>query len=152
MQTQESKHKKKLERVLLGPTEQDLKQWLLSIEQLKPYAAQFEDAKVTGETMLAITSEEALADCGVSIDAEVDRYCLLLNLARVRAHAREQGRPRTTDHSKAPTKTKRRKGGKGRKPLAARDAALDSVEMESVGPVEPVAGPSERRPVQRGVC
>ena len=131
---------------MLGPTEQDLKQWLLSIEQLNPYAAQFEDAKVTGETMLAITSEETLASCGVSIDAEVDKYCLLLNLARVRAHAHEKGQPRIVDASKAkPSKPKRRKE---KRLLAARDgAALGSVEMETL------AGPSQKRPVvQRGVC
>ena len=124
---------------MLGTSEQGLKQWLSRIDQLKPYAEQFRAAKITGGALLAITSEEELCACGVSIDAEVDRYCLLLNLARVRAHAREQGQP-----SKQPTKTKR---SKGKKSLAARDAAaLGSVEME------PVAGPSKRRPVQRGVC
>ena len=145
MQTEESKQNKKLDRVFLGPTEQDLKKWLLCIEQLKPYASQFEDAKVTGEAMLAITSEEALADCGVSIDAEVDKYYLLLNLARVRAHAQENGLPRTVDQSKAkPSKPKR---GKDKRPLAQRDgAALGSVEMETV------ARPSQKRTIQRGVC
>ena len=138
-QAEESKHKKKLERVELGPGEQDLKQWLSRIDQLKPYTEQFEAAKVTGAGLLAIKSEAALAACGISIDTEVDKYYLLLNLARVRAHAREKGQPRVQ-----PTKTKR---SKEKRPLAARDgAALGSVEMETV------AGPSQKRPVQRGVC
>ena len=62
-----------------------------------------------------------LASCGVSIDIEVDKYCLLLNLARVRAHAQEGGQSRTID------------------------PALGSIEME------PVAEAPHRRLFQRSV-
>ena len=83
------KHKQKLGRCVLGKSKQDLKQWLSSIDQLEPYAEQFKAADVTGGAMLAIMSEAELSVCGVSINIEVDKYCLLLNLARKGACPRE---------------------------------------------------------------
>ena len=146
MQAEESKHKRKLERGVLGKSEQDLKQWLSHITQLKPYAEQFEDANVTGEAILAITSEAELFDCGVSIDVEVDKYCLLLNLARVRAHAREGKKPRMTDQSKA-------KIGKAKRPPTKRGgAALGTVEMEQVAQADSEQSAPAAGLVKRGVC
>lgn len=118
------------------------------VSTLKPYAKKFEDAKVKGEAMLTITSEVELADCGVSIDVEVDKYCLLLNLARVRAHARDSSQPHQIDCSKAsPNKPKR---AKANKPRIASKAALGSVEMEQVARAS--SDSSVGKLIRRGVC
>lgn len=150
LQADESKHKRKIGRCELGPGEQDLKQWLLCIDQLKPYADQFEEANVTGETMLAIMSESDLAGCGVLIDVEVDKYCLLLNLARVRSHTHSAGQPCTDSNQLEHIVPN---CGKATKRLAERDsAALSSIEMEQIVQQERGQSTSAHRPVLLGVC
>jgi len=124
LQDEESRQKHKLARGVLGESVQELKEWLSRIDQLKPYRERFEAAKVTGRAMLAITSEAELSSCGVSIDTEVDKYCLLLNLARVRAHTLATEQP-----CKEPRPVVR---GKVKKPLLERGAEPASVEMEQV--------------------
>ena len=49
-------------RLTLGKSTQELKEWLGFIPQLKLYARQFEEAGVTGEAMLAVESEQELAE------------------------------------------------------------------------------------------
>ena len=144
MQTEQSKHQRKMDRGELGPTGEDLKKWLSRIDQLKPYVPQFEDAKITGSAMLEISSEEELSRCGVSINEEVDKYCLLLNLARVRVHTRESGVLRTSDKGKA--KSMKPKRSKAKRPLAERGGALGSVEME------PTVQAGRTGTAQLGVC
>ena len=62
LQDEASKQKKKLARVVLGPSAEDLAEWLDSIPQLKKYSMKFAD--VTGASICAITSEDTLKDLG----------------------------------------------------------------------------------------
>ena len=61
LQDEASKQKKKLARVVLGPSD-SAQEWLDSIPQLKKYSMKFAD--VTGASICAITSEDTLKDLG----------------------------------------------------------------------------------------
>ena len=62
LQDEASQQKKKLARVKLGPTAEDLARWLDSIPQLKKYSMKL--SNVTGASICAIASEDALRDLG----------------------------------------------------------------------------------------
>ena len=64
VQGEESKQKKKLRRVLLGTSAEDLTCWLEGIPQLKKYTAKF--AGVTGARICATMTEEDLEDLGIA--------------------------------------------------------------------------------------
>ena len=70
-------------RTTLGRGAEDLVVWLQHIPDLHRYADMFEKAGTTGELLVAINSDTELIDLGMK--REIDRKCLLLQLARVRA-------------------------------------------------------------------
>ena len=92
-QDQEAKQRRKLKIGDMGQSSSDLKRWLQRFPQLESYAEQFAEAGLTAEKMLAVQSDAQLAESGALIDDEVDKYCLLLNLARARAYRREHMSP-----------------------------------------------------------
>ena len=78
----ESKQRKKMGRMALGSTTQDFIEWLKSIAELKACVGILEQKGATGAQMCLIESDGPLIDLGM--DSEVERKCLLLQLARVR--------------------------------------------------------------------
>jgi len=138
---EEVKQRRKLAIGDLGSSSGDLKRWLERIPQLKPYTEQFQEAGLTAEAMLAVQSDAQLAESGARIDNEVDKYCLLLNLARVRAYRCEHSRTSSLDarlNADLPLsrqgflRSVSRSSSKTRKPKAAHSRMLGTVEMEQV--------------------
>ena len=83
---EEGKQTKKLSRVTLDALTDGVVPWLKRIGQLSEYVPHLEEAGLSADEILGIRSEEPLIKLG--IQDEVDRMYLLLQLARVRAHAR----------------------------------------------------------------
>ena len=63
VQDEESKQKKKLRRVMLGTSADDLTNWLEGIPQLKKYSTKL--ASVTGARICTLVSEEDLVALGI---------------------------------------------------------------------------------------
>ena len=82
----------KLERTTLGAGANDLLNWLKTIPDLRAYVDTIKESSVTGAQLVQVQSDAPLVAIGVH--SEVDRLCLLLQLARVRAKANKtvQGR------------------------------------------------------------
>ena len=68
-----SKQQRKCERMVLGPSSEDLKKWLASFEQFKVLIPKFDG--MTGTQMLAMYDDEPLKQLGVY--SEVDRKYLV---------------------------------------------------------------------------
>ena len=64
IQDEESKQKKKLMRVMLGMSAEDLSNWFEGIPQLKKYSTKF--AGVTGARICTLASEEDLKVLGIA--------------------------------------------------------------------------------------
>jgi hypothetical protein len=79
-----SKQQGKCKRMVLGPSAEDLKKWLASFEQFKVLIPKFDG--MTGTQMLEMYDDEPLKQLGLY--SEVDRKYLLLQIARVREHAK----------------------------------------------------------------
>ena len=85
---EESKQKRKLSRATLGARSEDLLEWLKLIPDLRTYISGFQEKGATGAQLAQVESDAQLIELG--IHAEVDRKCLLLQLARVRERTRHQ--------------------------------------------------------------
>ena len=81
---EESKQKQKILRVTgLGANAEDLVHWMQPIPDLRAYINTIMESGTTGTQLLQMDSDAPLIALGMH--SEVDRKCLLLQLARVRA-------------------------------------------------------------------
>ena len=85
---EESKQKRKLSRATLGARSEDLLEWLKLIPDLRTYISGFQEKGATGAQLAQAESDAQLIEYG--INSEVDRKCLLLQLARVRERSKHQ--------------------------------------------------------------
>ena len=79
---EESKQEKKASRATLGAGAEDLLDWLKLIPDLLIYIDGFQEDGTTGAQLSQVESDAPLIALGMN--SEVDRKCLLLQLARVR--------------------------------------------------------------------
>ena len=82
---EESKQENKISRASLGATTKDLLQWLALIPDLCMYIDTLKEKGTTGAQLLQVESDAPLI--ALDMHSDVDRKCLLLQLARVRARA-----------------------------------------------------------------
>ena len=82
---EEAKQKRKLSRATLGARSEDLLEWLKLIPDLQTYISGIQEKGTTGAQLVQVESDAPLIELGMN--SEVDRKCLLLQLARVRARA-----------------------------------------------------------------
>ena len=87
---EESKQKTKLSRATLHAGAEDLLQWLKLIPDLRTYISIFQQSGTTGAQLAQVESDAPLIELGMNSD--VDRKCILLQLARVRARHRNDSR------------------------------------------------------------
>jgi hypothetical protein len=119
-----SKQQRKCKRMVLGPSAEDLKKWLASFQQFKVLIPKFDG--MTGTQMLEMYDDEPLKQLGLY--SEVDRKYLLLQIARVREHA---------------------KIAAGRTPIRL---AASSIELENVLPGDDRLARATSTDTERAVC